>query len=279
MTIPSVVQGIIELEDGKVFELDSVRGRKWLESVGSFRYVPRGDGKAYTVRKEPSGYWYGCRKIAGTVRKKYIGKNSDVTTAKLEDITEALEDSLPPVSRVKKVAEVAEGVVEVAEVAQGRLATLESEVAMLRQAVEALQDALPGKSDAGNSEELPKVVEVAEGLQDELSNLKAENKNLLLSLERNDTIINLRNQEIATLNSRLATKDETIAETTDELDDREAELAKLRSELSDLKQNSTTASKDLPEAATILSQLRGKRKKSTVTLADIDAILGIIEES
>jgi hypothetical protein len=36
---------------------------------------------------------------------------------------------------------------------------------------------------------------------------------------------------------------------------------------------------EFPDAATILSQLRAKRKKSPVSLADIEAILEIIEES
>ena len=66
MAIPSVVQGTIETDDGKVFELDSPKGTAWVEAIGSFRFEPSSDSKAYTVRKEPSGYWYGCRKIAGT---------------------------------------------------------------------------------------------------------------------------------------------------------------------------------------------------------------------
>jgi hypothetical protein len=66
-----------------------------------------GDSKPYTVRREPSGYWYGCRKVAGKVRKKYIGKSPQkVSIAKLEEIAEALE--VPPVPRVNKVAEVAQ---------------------------------------------------------------------------------------------------------------------------------------------------------------------------
>jgi hypothetical protein len=66
MAIPSVMQGLIETEGGKVFELDSPKGVAWVEAIGSFRFEPSSDSKAYTVRKEPSGYWYGCRKIAGT---------------------------------------------------------------------------------------------------------------------------------------------------------------------------------------------------------------------
>jgi Ribonuclease G/E len=40
---------------------------------------------------------------------------------------------------------------------------------------------------------------------------------------------------------------------------------------------SATASKDLPEAADLLNQLKSKRKKSTTTLADLEAILEILE--
>jgi hypothetical protein len=106
MAIPSVVQGLIEIEDGKVFELDSPKGAAWVEAIGSFRFEPAGDGKAYTVRRESSGYWYGCRKVAGKVRKKYIGKSSEVSVVKLEEIAVALE--VPPVPQVAKVAEVAQ---------------------------------------------------------------------------------------------------------------------------------------------------------------------------
>ncbi len=44
------------------------------------------------------------------------------------------------------------------------------------------------------------------------------------SLERSDALINLRNQEIAALNSRLAAKDETIAELGEQIDRLESEL-------------------------------------------------------
>src|SRR4028118_1508986 len=116
MAIPSVMQGLIETEDGKAFELDSPKGAAWVETIGSFRYEPSGDSKAYTVRRELSGYWYGCRKVAGKVRKKYIGKTSEVITVKLEEIAEALEVS--PVPRVNKVAEVAQEVAQSVQVTE-----------------------------------------------------------------------------------------------------------------------------------------------------------------
>ena len=304
MAIPSVMQGLIEMDGGKVFELNSPRGAAWLESISSFRYEPSGDSKAYTVRKEPSGYWYGCRKIAGTVRKKYIGKTSEISTVKLDEIAVALEDAPPPVSRVKKVAQVAQEVVQVAEVAEGvaevaqdRLATLESEVAMLRQAVEALQEALPGKSEVGDSEELPKVVdnEVAEQLQNQLSNLKAENEKLKQELvdartdyakllESSTVVKASREKEIAELRSQLEAEqtqykelDEEFWELHEQWDGCKKEVRQLEQELSDLRQKSAAASKDLPEAAEILNQLKAKRKKSKADLADLEVILEFLE--
>ncbi len=62
-----------------------------------------------------------------------------------------------------------------------------------------------------------------------------------------------------------------------------ADQEKAEAKLSELKQNFTLAAtvseKLIPDAATILSQLRAKRKKSLVSLADIEAILEIMEES
>lgn len=57
------------------------------------------------------------------------------------------------------------------------------------------------------------------------------------------------------------------------------EIGNLRAELADLKQNSApiAIAVDFPEPATILSKLRGKRKKSKTDLADIEAILEILE--
>ena len=314
MAIPSVMQGLIETEDGKVFELDSPKGSAWVESIGSFRYEPSSDSKAYTVRREPSGYWYGCRKVAGKVRKKYIGKSSDVTIAKLEEIAEALE--IPPVPRVAQVAEVAEGVTQVAEVAQDRLTALELEVANLRKAFEALQEALPGKLKSGDSAELPKVDNaVAEGLQNELGNLKAENEKLKQELvdartdyakllESSTVVTNKLREEVQEVRSQLETEKTRGEEIWEELSDTEQALAEVRSEnselkktcdklrsqleaeradreeieaeLADLKQKSAAA-RELPEAADLLNQLKSKRKKSKTDLADLEAILEILE--
>ena len=318
MAIPSVVQGLIETEDGKVFELDSPKGAAWVEAIGSFRFESSSGRKACTVRREPSGYWYGCRKVAGKVRKKYIGKTSEVSTAKLEEIAEALE--VPPVPRVAQVAEVAQGVAEVTQVAdkvaQDRLTVLELEVANLRKALEALQEALPGKFEAGDSEELPKFDNaVAERLQNALGNLQAENEKLkqeladaradysnLLesstargeeveilrrSLENSDCLVNRKNQEISELNSRLAAANqkisdlgEEVSEQFEELKRQDAETENLKSELArrsgEISEKSAAAS-ELPEAADLLNQLKTRRKKSKADLADLEVILEILE--
>jgi chromosome segregation ATPase len=318
MTIPSVMQGLIETEDGKVFDLDSPKGCAWLESRGSFRFEPSGDNKPYTVRKESGIYWYGCRKVAGKVRKKYIGKSSEVTLAKLEEIAEALE--IPPVPRANKVAKVAEVAEEVTEVAQDRLTALELQVANLQKAVEGLQEALPGKLESGDSLELPKVDnKVAEQLQNELSNLqlsegndedlkrllakkgplipsdlwqeieklKERNRQLRLKIgeERRSSI-----EKISELEHQAENLMRRNQEKQARLDDLEieslkpnpvesalrTEIGELQTKLSDLKQKSATAS-ELPEAADLLNQLKAKRKKSKTDLADLEAILEILE--
>jgi chromosome segregation ATPase len=271
MAIPSVVQGLIEAEGGKVFELDSPKGFAWLEAIGSFRFEPSGDSKPCTVRKEASGYWYGCRKVAGKVRKKYIGKTSEISTAKLEEIAEALE--VPPVPRVNKVAqEVAQ---EAAQVAEGRLTALELEVADLRKAFETLLERLPGKSEPGNSAELPKTDNAAaEWLQNELSNLRTENE--VLRQELVDARADY-SKLLESSTSVKASRGKEIAELRSQLETERADREEIETELSELKQKSVAAREDFPEAANLLNQLKSKRKKSKSDLADMEVILEILE--
>jgi chromosome segregation ATPase len=271
MALPSVIQGLIESEDGKVFELDSPRGAAWVEMIGSFRFEPTGGGKPCTVRKETSGYWYGCRKVAGKVRKKYIGKSPEVTLAKLEKAAAALD--VPPVPRVKQVAEVVqvvERVVQVAETSNNRLTALELQVANLQKALEALQERLSGKSEPRDSAELPKVDNaVAEELQNELGNLKSQNVHLRQKLaESQDTV------EVLNRGAEALTRQLEVAQTENQR--LHKDLSNLQVELSDLKQKSTPT-RELPEAANILNQLKAKRKKSKTDLADLEAVLEILE--
>ena len=57
-----------------------------------------------------------------------------------------------------------------------------------------------------------------------------------------------------------------------------ASREEIETKLSNLKQKSATAS-ELPEAAELYNQLKAKRKKSSVSLADVELILEMIEES
>jgi DNA repair exonuclease SbcCD ATPase subunit len=72
-----------------------------------------------------------------------------------------------------------------------------------------------------------------------------------------------------------------VIELRSQLETERANREKIEAELSELKQNSapaaTLSEKLTPNAATILSQLRTRRKKSKTDLADLEAILEILE--
>ena len=102
-----------------------------------------------------------------------------------------------------------------------------------------------------------------------------EIEKLRSSLERSDWLINLRNQEISGLNSRLAAKDETIAKLGEQIDRLELQLER-RSPTQP--ETSATSGTDLSEIepAGLLNQLKSRRKKSRADLADVEAILEIL---
>jgi DNA repair exonuclease SbcCD ATPase subunit len=131
-----------------------------------------------------------------------------------------------------------------------------------------------GKIEGLNdSPELPKPdVEVAESeLQTTMGNLQAENEILRTDyaklLESSTHVTNKLREEVQELRSQLET----------ERTDRE----EIEVELSELKENfapaATLSEKLTPDAATILSQLRTRRKKSIATLGDVEKILEILE--
>jgi len=111
------------------------------------------------------------------------------------------------------------------------------------------------------------VLTEVESVKLELEAVRAENQ--LFQLGNSEVEVENLNQRLASLREQLETE--------------RASRSEIEAELSDLKKNSAyaaTLSKKLtPDAATILSQLRAKRKKSPVSFADIEAILEIIEES
>jgi len=112
------------------------------------------------------------------------------------------------------------------------------------------------------------------GLHTELSNLKTENEALRqeLAKQKQDYAAQLAiskqfNQQLQDLRSQLETE--------------RADREEIEAEPSELKQNSVPVArlseKLIPDAATILSQLRASRKKSKTDLADLEAILEILE--
>jgi uncharacterized coiled-coil DUF342 family protein len=72
-----------------------------------------------------------------------------------------------------------------------------------------------------------------------------------------------------------------VQELRSQLETERADRSEIEGELSELKQISapaaTLSEKLTPDAATILSQLRARRKKSKTDLADLEAILEILE--
>jgi hypothetical protein len=72
-----------------------------------------------------------------------------------------------------------------------------------------------------------------------------------------------------------------VQELRSQLETERADREEIEAELSKLKQNSVPAAtlfeKLTSDAATVLSQLRAKRKKSKTDLADLQAILEILE--
>jgi chromosome segregation ATPase len=247
MTIASVVQGLIETEDGKVFELDSCKGSAWLGSISSFRYEPTGANKPYTVRQEAKkggDYWYGYRKVAGKLHKKYIGKSSELSTAKLEEIAEALNTPQKP-----RVTPVANTVTQITETVTDsctaeRVTALELQMQVLRESLESLRSELLGKPDGlSNLSELPNPYKVTDSelqivlgnLKTELSNLATENEKIRADyaalLESSTVVTKKMKEEASELRAQLEAKRNSQKEV-------EAELAKLaadREELAQLK--------------------------------------------
>lgn len=298
MAIASVVQGTIEAEGGKVFQLDSSKGSTWLESVSSFRYEPIGANKPYTVRQETKkggDYWYGYRKVAGRLHKRYIGKSSELSTAKLEEIAEAL--NTPQQSRVTQVTDTVTQVTEAnnqrvtdtvtdRDTAE-RVTALELQFQALQESLEELRSVLLGKSEGlSNSSELLNPDRVTDKeLQKDLSNLSSklqdENQRLLIELGN----LTAENQKVradyaALLESSTHVTNklrQEVQEVRSQLETERADREEIETELSELKQKSTAAGKNLPEAADLLNQLKAKRKKSKADLTDLETILEILE--
>jgi len=99
------------------------------------------------------------------------------------------------------------------------------------------------------------VLSEVESVKLELEAVRAENQ--LLQLGNSEVEVEIFNQELASVREQLEA---------------------VQAENEKLKASQPAAEFELPEAADLLNRLKAKRKKSTVTLADIEAILEMIEE-
>jgi DNA repair exonuclease SbcCD ATPase subunit len=83
------------------------------------------------------------------------------------------------------------------------------------------------------------------------------------------------------LQNDLGNSQAEVIELRSQLETERTDREEIEAELSEKKQNSTPAAtlpeKLIPNAATILSQLRARRKKSKTDLADLETILEILE--
>jgi uncharacterized phage infection (PIP) family protein YhgE len=131
-------------------------------------------------------------------------------------------------------------------------------------------------------------------LQIELGNLKAENENLRQELEvlkqelaENTRYYTARLNEagatIGTFKDKLDATQVKKQRLQNDLGNSQAQVAELRSQLAaeraerEENKKSAPAEKDLPEAADLLNKLKAKRKKSKTDLADLEAILELLQ--
>jgi len=117
----------------------------------------------------------------------------------------------------------------------------------------------------GAIEELPTRLQVREGdidlLKQELEDAKTSYKGLL---ESSTHVTNKLRLEVQELRSQV--------------EQERADREQVEAEIAELKQNSAPATRNFPEAADLLNQLKLKRKKSAVSLAEVETLLEIMEK-
>src|SRR5579884_256348 len=80
-----------------IIEPGSPHWLAWLETIPSFSFQSR-DGGSSTIRKETvqrgGAYWYAYRRKGQRMVKRYLARHSDLTLARLESVTAALNDTV-----------------------------------------------------------------------------------------------------------------------------------------------------------------------------------------
>jgi hypothetical protein len=171
-------------------------------------------------------------------------------------------------SRNDYLQALAEGNSPFIEMAQPLMETAESEfyplMEMAQVEIETEDANITQQRDSEGCPLMETVKVGSESLKQELEEAHADYAKVL---ESSIHVTNKLRQEVQELRSQLETE--------------RADREKIEAELSEPKQNSapaaTVSEKLTPDAATILSQLRARRKKSKTDLADLEAILEILE--
>ena len=91
-----------------------------------------------------------------------------------------------------------------------------------------------------------------------------------------DRLISRKNQELQAMGGVLAAANQKILERDEEIERLESELASRSGEIS-TSSAPIAIGVEFPEAADLLNELKGKRKKSKAELADVAAILEILQ--
>jgi hypothetical protein len=80
-----------------LIRLDTAAWRTWLTTATSFYYRPSNPLEAFTVRKEKrrhSWYWYAYLKMDSKLHNAYVGRSEAVTTARLTQVAQSLQEKL-----------------------------------------------------------------------------------------------------------------------------------------------------------------------------------------
>ena len=136
-------------------------------------------------------------------------------------------------------------------------------------------EALPQVSDLEPAKQPDnKDVPLMETVQSELEALKQELRSKSRQLEEQDA-------ELLKLHERNGDLGLEVQNLKEELEKQRADREEIEAQFSELKQKSLSAAtlseKLTPDAATMLSKLRAKRKKSKVELADVEGLLELLD--
>ncbi|HEX8727964.1 MAG TPA: AAA family ATPase, partial [Ktedonobacterales bacterium] len=92
--LPTVRDGaLLTSPSDPTIPVGSARWFDWLDAARSFAY--RGAAGRFTARQEErsgSRFWYAYRRQDGTLRKTYLGRSAELTTARLDEAARALAE-------------------------------------------------------------------------------------------------------------------------------------------------------------------------------------------